>query len=567
MAFWDKLLPRQPSDAEVRALLAEMDKEDELRKADLFAKETVRQSVERELRHEMALNSKERLRGINIDDMDPGNTISPEVMGTAHPGTLGFSISFDTLRNISRVPVVDAIIYTRLMQIARFTQRQRTPTMPGFKVRMREARRQPSAASLKRISQLEAWIETCGDPTAQDDPTFETFTNKFMRDSLVLDQACAEILHDKYGRPAAMIPLDAATIRRAMPTDKELRTQQRRLTGSKYVQVLNSEIKAEFDSSHMMFGIRRPRTDMATNFYGYPELEVVARNINYLLQAEFYNAANFTNGMHASGIIAIMSSMDAQSFYQLDMKMRQALTGAMNAHRTMFIQLNPNEKEDIKPIQFTQTNKEMEFSEWIRWLIKVICGVYQMDPAEVNFFYGNEGQHNSMQGTDAEERVSVSKERGLPALLRKYASWLNRSIIYQLDEDFELAFEGLDERNPLVQSQLDTQSLSGWESLNEIRAKRDMPPMGDHWVFNVPLNASVVQTINQENTRKEQAEQAAQQAAQQQQQQQGAPEAPPEEPGPDYEPNEDDRSALPQGVDVEQLFKSLDKNTIVVEVR
>lgn len=54
-----------------------------------------------------------------------------------------------------------------------------------------------------------------------------------------------------------------------------------------------------------------------------------------------------------------------------------------------------------------------------------------------------------------------------------------------------------------------------------------------------------------------------------QQPQQGAqpPEAPPEEPGPDYEPNEDERSALPQGMDVEQMFKSLDKNTIVVEVR
>jgi len=570
MAFWNNILPRQPSDAEAQALLKEMEAEDQLRKADLFAKEAVKQSIERELRTQAALNSKDKLRSINIDTMDPLNTLAPEIMGTAHPGTQGLSVSFDTLRAMSRVPVIDAIIYTRLMQVARFTQRQRTPAMPGFRVRMREARKQPSAAALKRISQLEAWFETCGDPTAQEDATFETFTTKYIRDSLVLDQACAEILHDKYGKPAAMIPLDAATIRKALPTEAEFRSEQKQINQTTYVQVLNSEEKARWDSKHMMFGVRRPRTDLQSNFYGYPELEVVMRNVTYLLQAEFYNAANFTNGMHASGIIAIMSSMDAQSFYNLDMKMRQSLSGAMNAHRTMFIQLNPNEKEDIKPIQFNQTNKEMEFSEWIRWLIKVICGVYQMDPAEVNFFYGNEGQSSSLQGTDSEERVSQSKERGLPALLRKYASWLNRSITYRLDEDFELVFEGIDEKNPLTQSQLDTQELAGWGSINEIRAKRDLPSKGDHWLFNVPLNPNLVSTMNQENTRKEQAEQAAQEAAQKQAAGAGPegqePAAPPEEPGQDYTPNSDERSALPEGTDVEGLFKAMQGNTFLVEV-
>lgn len=544
MAIFDKLWPWRG---------------DRIEKANLLTDQVVQESIERKVREELARGKHNNPIAANLDWLDPLLMIDPALNGTQHPGTRGAALTFELLRAMAAVPVIDGIITTRLSQLAPYTRRLRSHSEPGFHVRMRDRGKPPSTAAKKKIAALEAWIETCGDPMAQEDPTFETFVAKFMRDSLTLDQACAEILLDKKGYPAAMIPVDAATIRMAIPTDKEIEIGRRDLRNRKYIQVVNTKKVAEWEPERFMFGIRRPRTDLTTNFYGWPELEVVARNVNYLLQAEFYNAANFTNGMHASGIIAIMSAMDKQAFYQLDMKMRQALSGAHNAHRTMFLQLNPHEKEDIKPIQFTQTNKDMEFSNWVSWLLKIVAGAYQMDPAEINFIYGNENARSALGNVDAQDRVAASKERGLPILLSKLASWINRKVIYRLDSDFEMAFNGFDEKNPLTQADLDERMLRTSISLNELRAQQDRPTLGDHWIFNTPLNAVAVNVLSQEQARKEQQEQQEKQAAMQAggqqggQQEEGMPPSPPEDLPNRYKPASE-RDALPEGMSLEDAL-------------
>ena len=540
------------ADYEYEALRA-----DELRKGELLTQQAIKDSIERQVRDEMEKEAHSRQQAVNLDWLDPINSMDPAITGTQHPGTRGAALSFELLRAMAAVPVIDSIITTRLSQLSPYTRRLRNHSEPCYYVRMRDRGKAPSTAARKKIAALEAWIETCGDPTVQEDPTFETFTAMVMRDSLTLDQACAELLLDKKGFPAAMIPVDAGTIRIEVPNDKELHTGQRLLKNRRYLQVLNTKRVAEWEPERFLFGIRRPRTDLTSNTYGWPELEVVARNINYLLQAEFYNAANFTNGMHASGIIAIMSAMDKNAFYQMDMKLRQSLSGAHNAHRTMFIQLNPNEKEDIKPIQFTQTNKEMEFGQWISWLLKIVAGEYQMDPAEVNFIYGNENQRAGLGNVDQQDRVAASKERGLPVLLRKYASWLNRKVIYRLDPDFELAFNGFDEKNPLTQADLDERMLRTSISMNELRSMQDRPSLGDHWTFNVPLNPVLVNVIAQEMARKEAQEQEEKKAAMEQQAQaQQADQAaltPPEQLPDQYQPTSD-RDGLPKGITLDQAL-------------
>jgi hypothetical protein len=562
MAIFD-IWPKRIRDIDIQQAQAELDamEQDRIRKADsLLTEQVIRESVERQVREELATTKHSNPVAANLDWLDPVLMVDPAVQGTQHPGTRGAAMSFEILRGMAAVPVIDGIITTRLSQLAPFTRRMRNHNEPSFYVRMRDRGKPPSTAARKKIAALEAWIETCGDPMAQEDPTFETFVAKIMRDSLTLDQACAEILLDKKGNPAAMIPVDAATIRYALPSEKEMLAGRRSTLERKYIQVLNTKKVAEWEPERFMFGIRRPRTDLNSNFYGWPELEVIARNVNYLLQAEFYNAANFTNGMHASGIIAIMSAMDKHAFYQLDMKMRQALSGAHNAHRTMFLQLNPNEKEDIKPIQFSQTNKDMEFSNWVSWLLKIVAGAYQMDPAEINFIYGNENQRSTLGNVDAQDRISASKERGLPILLSKLASWLNRKVIYRLDPDFELAFNGFDEKNPLTQADLDERMLRTSISLNELRAQQDRPTLGDHWIFNTPLNPVAVNVLSQEQARKEQQEQEEKQAAMQQQQQgqgqpgdEGEPPNPPEELPDQYKPT-GERDALPEGVSLDDAL-------------
>ena len=37
-------------------------------------------------------------------------------------------------------------------------------------------------------------------------------------------------------------------------------------------------------------------------------------------------------------------------------------------------------------------NRDMEFTEWLYYLLKIATAVYQIDPSEINFTFGNEGQ-------------------------------------------------------------------------------------------------------------------------------------------------------------------------------
>lgn len=345
-------------------------------------------SVERQVREQLEQWKKTQAQAANIDPLDPSVVLPPETQAETHPGT-AHALSMQDLRAMGRLPVIAAIVGKRIAQVSPFCRRQRSPNEPGYRVRMRDRKRPPSAAAVKMLAALEAWIETCGDPAQQEDPSFKSFTVKYLYDSLVLDWACAEILEDKRGFPAAMLPMDAATIRRAAATDREYAKGRVDYRNNGYVQVVHNRVMAEWSPSEVMTMIRRPRTDIRLNGYGTPELDELARYVNYLMQAEFYNAANFTNGMHAAGMIAVMSSMNARTFEALDARLRQMMTGAHNAHRMILLQLDPKEKEDIKPIQFTQTNKEMEFGQWIGWLLKMTCF-----PAGTAVQMWNEGRKN-----------------------------------------------------------------------------------------------------------------------------------------------------------------------------
>jgi hypothetical protein len=233
--------------------------------------------------------------------------------------------------------------------------------------------------------------------------------------------------------------------------------------------------------------------------------------VRQLLQSEAYNAANFTNGVHAAAALIIKSGMNRDQFQHMDKQLRQMMSGAQNAHRLAVIQMDPSKDEAAQLLPFSSSNKDMEFSMWISWLLKIVCAAYQMDPAEINYIYGNEGQRSALGNQDPSDRVASSRERGLKPLLKALERWLNQSIIWKLDPDFRVEFFGLSDRAPLVEAELKIKSLAH-RSINEVRAQDDDPPI-DHWSCNIPANPLVFAAIEKEMERKHQAEQAQAQAA------------------------------------------------------
>lgn len=461
--------------------------------------------------------SKDKAQAADVDKLNPYNYTQLQTHGNLHPGTAEFSsLSMDTLEMLSRVPVIDATLGVRIGQLIKHGIPQRNPFEEGYRIQLREPKQRSSPAAQKRAQEIANWLRTCGDPRIREGMTFQRYLAMCGRDSLIYDQWCAEVVYGWDGKPAGFVPVDARTMRMALPTAQEIKNQ--RMEGPKakkvkYVQVLNQEIVAQWDPSHFIFGIRNPRTDIRANGYGYPELERLFSTVYDLVNAQVYNARNFTNGVHASGILLLMSAMNREVFDVVSQDIRGMLSGVQNAHRAIVAQLNPELKESAQWIPTTSNNKDMEYSNWLGFLLKLVCAVYQIDPAELGFNFGNEGQSSALNTQGPGERIQSSKERGLWPFLRNAETWHNEKIIHKIDPDFELVLAGYDQATEMNKQDWMGKVIQSHWTLNEIRALDDLPPLETE-AANQPLNG-IYSAANQYYDQKKQQEEelARQQAA------------------------------------------------------
>ena len=171
--------------------------------------------------------------------------------------------------------------------------------------------------------------------------------------------------------------------------------------------------------------------------------------------------------------------------------------GVRNAHRVPIVQLSPEFNEELSKVDMSHSARDMEYSTWLNFLIKLVCAVYTMDPAELGFVFGNENQTNSLATGSPQARIVSSKERGLRPLLRSLQTWMNQSLVFPANDDFQLTFVGMDVLGEQERIALDIQSLKSFKTINEIRAAHDLPPL-DTDVANMVLDPTYINTAMQE---------------------------------------------------------------------
>lgn len=412
---------------------------------------------------------------INPADIANINMLPSEI---GHRGTWG--LTFETLNAMSRVPVISAVINTRINQVAEFAKAVNEDDGLGFQIRLKDRKALATDEDKENIRQITDFIKSCGDNRITFETDFENFLRMLVRDSLIYDQACFEVVRNTEGKVCGFLNVDSTTIRRSALTKEEQVQGRRSVEGVQFVQVLNAQIVAEYKALDLCWGIRRPRSDIKFRGYGYPELEELVKVITHICNAEIFNANNFTNGISASGIIAVKSKMNPNLFKAFRKEFYSMLTGASNSKRTPLIQLDPSANEEVQSINLSNTNKEMEYQEWLNYLLKITCAMFQIDPAEIGFNFGVEGQSSAIFSMGVNDRAILSKEKGLRPLLRAIESWINRYIVEQIDSRYELTFIGMDSIPKDKQLEMDLKKMA-FMTLNEIRAKYDLPPhpMGD----------------------------------------------------------------------------------------
>ena len=426
-----------------------------------------------------------RSKRVGASDVPQAHDLNPWDMKSAygdtyrdseHEGTLG--LDYDVLMQMARVPVISAIIQTRINQIAEFCTPQSNPYLAGFVIQPRDAETEMTDALKKRINELTRWLETCGEGYKYGGAdTFESFVRMILRDSLTYDQCAFELLRNKKNEVTGFVPVDAGTIRRSATDDEERGRGRRDWEQSAFVQVVNGKKVAEWDADSLAFGVRRPRTWIYSRGYGYPELEELIRTVTYLVNAETYNASNFTNGIHVNSILAVKSKMSPQVFRAFRRDFYAMLSGAHQAKRTPILQLDPEANEEVSSVNLGQSAEEMGYSTWMGYLTKIACAIYQIDPAELGFVFGAEGVTSALSTGGAEGRITASKDRGLRPLLRQVQGWINRWILHPIDPDLDFKFVGLDVKSAEAEIKERIDAVSHYMTIDEVRAQAGLEPL------------------------------------------------------------------------------------------
>ena len=424
-------------------------------------------------------------------------------------------IDYQKAKQISYAdPIISAIIQTRTNQVGAFAVAQKDRYKVGFKVSLRDKAKKGSKSADKRTDELQKFINSCGyEDTFEDTPdrkrrdSFETFLRKIARDSLTYDQVNFEVVPRKNGIPSEFIAVDASTIR-LMPDKQE----QSMLWGQggqfpnnnldamavrpywnyenqnvtevkspKYVQVINGTPRAWFDEGEMSFGLRNPRTDIFANGYGFSEIEMLLTTITAHINADTYNRRFFSQGSSTKGILAFEGHVPPDQLESFRRQWHQQISGVQNAWKTPIVATG--EKSKLNWVSLHSTNREMEWGKYIEYLVKTICGVYQIDPIEIGFDISKNGSSQSGGGSSLGgqgqqvERLKWSKDRGLDPLLRFLANLINEHIIWRIDPDFEFEFIGLNSSTEKEQVELDKLKIETFQTVNELRAEHDLPKL------------------------------------------------------------------------------------------
>lgn len=395
------------------------------------------------------------------------------------------SMPFEVLRRMGDIFVVRAVVNTRVEQVQNFLHFSTDEQKEGYTIRRKRNPFEKVSAERSRedqikISYIRKFLEEGGfhDKWESFD-TFQDFGRKVVFDSLTLDQLAFEIVRDRSWNLARYRAVDASLIRFLDSIDPKFREEfeQYRFKGylPKYCmcwqgQIMQHPVTHEsviFYPWELGIGIRNKSTNIYKNGYGTSELETLSSVMTWILWGFEYNGSYFSKGSNPKGIINVKNPNISQaSLSEFRQAWQQTMVGIQGSHRTPIIN-----GLDLQWVDLSKnTNRDMEFSEWVKFLLVMTCAVYRIDPSELGFQLKD--QTNIFGQAGQKERLQHSKDKGLKPILVFLQEVINYYLVSELDEDFEFVFTGVDAEDEGRQVEIDAKKIqNGMVCLEDIFEK------------------------------------------------------------------------------------------------
>lgn len=429
-----------------------------------------------------------------------------------------FSLTYTTLKRMSKTPIINSIIKTRKNQVADFAEPQENKYSTGFVIRKKPkggVEQKMDNKDKKIAFAITDFILKGGNTSQWGYDDFDTFIRKIVEDSLVYDQMTFECVRNRRGQLESFIATDAATFRMADSFfDKDYDNvffqrhganvwKDRSDFGPKvhgyypaYVQVYQNMKVNEFYPWELCFGIRNPSTSIWANGYGCSELEELINVVTSMLWSDEYNRRFFSQGSAPKGFFRVKGTNNEAALQQFKQQWQSMITGVMQSWKTPVIEA------DVDWIDLQKNNRDMEYSSWIEYLIKIACAVYSIDPSEIGWDISRSNGNGGLFEGSQEQRLKHSKDKGLYPLLKFLQRKLNKYIVEQINPDYELVFVGLNGLTIEEELKMDIDKVSSFMTVNEAREKYEMKPLegGD-----APNNSAFLQNKNAEAMAQQQA--------------------------------------------------------------
>lgn len=405
-------------------------------------------------------------------------------------------LSFETLRKMGDLWIIRAIVNTRIEQIQNFLHFSEDEQKEGFTIRRKKGlfkdrdEEELSEEDKKKIENIVKFLERGGWTEKWDNvDDLQTFVRKITFDSLTLDQLAFEIVRNRNWELNKFRAVDASMIRFLDSVDPRQRESLEDYRYKGYLPrycmvwdelILKNPITKEpilYYPWELGFGIRNKSSNIRRNGYGTSELETLVEIITWILWGMQYNGNFFSQGSQPKGFINVKNTNISNStLNEFRQAWSQTMKGVQNSHRVPVIN-----GIDLEWIDLQKNNRDMEFNEWLKFLIIISCAVYRMDPTELGFQFKDQAQIFGQDGQ--KQRLQHSREKGLKPLLIFLQNIITEYLVSELNEDFEFVFTGIEVEDEEAQVKLDKDKLEmGMVAMQDVFKKysgREFDPEND----------------------------------------------------------------------------------------
>jgi len=374
-------------------------------------------------------------------------------------------VSFDILKKVADTPIISQVITTRIAQVQNFLRFTQNEQEEGYTIRKKKSlfddgkKKELTDEEKKKIEYIVNFLDNGGVKSKWDiTDDLHNFTAKILKDSLSYDQIAAECERNYRFELIGYNAIDASTIRLLETIDPRFTEQAKQKYNEmfgylpRYGQVYQSNIMRNFKTNEeivfypweLMYDQRNRSTALEKNGYGTSEIEILLDIITWALWGMQYNGNFFKQGSNPKGFVNIKSNdvnMDILNDFR--QTWRQMLAGVNNSHKIPIFS-----GIDLEWVDLQMNNRDMEFQQWMEFLMVMIFSTFTIDPSELGYSFKEQAQIFGQDGQ--KERLKHSKHKGLKPLLLFLEKNYTKSIVSELDREYEFIFTGIDREDEEV---------------------------------------------------------------------------------------------------------------------